>query len=82
MPALQVITGLVLGLLPGFPVVELRLEIVFLLLVPPLLYSAGYNTFWRDFQASLPSVSLLAVGLILVTVLEVAWAAYVLAGLD
>ncbi|MGY2896666.1 Na+/H+ antiporter [Deinococcus sp. UYEF24] len=82
MPALQVIAGLVLGLLPGFPVVEVRPEIVFLLLVPPLLYSAGYNTSWRDFQASLPSISLLAVGLVLVTVVGVAWAAHVLAGLD
>ncbi len=80
-PAVQVLVGLALGLIPSFPDVILRPEIVFLLLVPPLVYSASYNTSWRDFRANFAGISLLAVGLVLFTVAGVAWVAHAWAGL-
>jgi Na+/H+ antiporter len=75
-PILLVLGGLVLGFVPGLPKVELEPEIVFLLFLPPLLYVSAIFTSWRDFRANLSPISLLAVGLVLVTVCVVAAVAH------
>jgi CPA1 family monovalent cation:H+ antiporter len=67
LPALLVIGGLILAIVPGLPRVELNPETVFLVFVPPLLYWAALNTSFRDFQDNLRSISLLGVGLVLAT---------------
>jgi len=51
---------------------------VFLLFLPPLLYASAWQTSWRDFQANLRPISLLALGLVLVTTVVVAVVAHVL----
>src|SRR5437016_3207476 len=66
-PILLVLGGLSLGLIPGLPTVRLNPELVFLCLLPPLLYPAALFTSWRDFRANLRPISLLAVGLVLFT---------------
>ena len=71
-PILLVLGGLVLGFVPGLPRVELEPDVVFLLFLPPLLYISAIFTSWRDFRRHLPKISLLAVGLVLVTVCAVA----------
>ncbi len=71
-PILLVIGGLVLGLVPGLPRVELEPDLVFLLFLPPILFGAGYFTSIRDFKANLRPIGLLAVGLVLVTTTVVA----------
>jgi CPA1 family monovalent cation:H+ antiporter len=75
-PILLVLGGLALGFVPGLPKVELEPEIVFLLFLPPLLYVSAIFTSWRDFRANLSPISLLAVGLVLVTVCVVAAVAH------
>ena len=50
-PVLLVIGGLALGFVPGLPAVQLEPDIVFLFLLPPLLYPAAVFTSWRDFRA-------------------------------
>ena len=75
-PILLVLGGLALGLVPGLPHVELAPEAVFLLFLPPILFSAAYFTSWRDFRANLRPISLLAVGLVLTTTVAVAVAAH------
>src|SRR4249920_1603603 len=62
---------LVLGLLPGLPSIELEPDLVFLLLLPPILFGAGYSTPIRDFKANLRPIALLAVGLVLFTTVVV-----------
>ena len=42
-------------------------HIVFLLFLPPLLYVSVIFTSWRDFRANLHPISLLAVGLVVMT---------------
>lgn len=74
-PILLVVGGLVLGLVPGLPTVRLDPEIVFLVFLPPILWSAAYFTSWRDFRADLRPIALLAVGLVLATTAVVAGAA-------
>lgn len=70
-PILLVLGGLVLGLVPGLPVVELEPELVFLLFLPPILFGAGFATPIRDFKANMRPILLLAVGLVLFTTLVV-----------
>ena len=81
-PILLVLGGLVLGFVPGLPRVELHPELVFLLFLPPLLYVAAIFTSWRDFRANLRPISLLAVGLVLMTTCVVAVVAHWAIGLS
>src|SRR6516164_10946545 len=80
-PVLLVIGGLALGFVPGLPAVQLEPDMVFLLLLPPLLYPAALYTSWRDFRANLSPISLLAIGLVLFTTAFVAMVAHALMGL-
>src|SRR6478672_11105280 len=70
-PILLLLGGLVLGYLPGLPSIELDPDLVFLLLLPPILFGAGYATPIRDFKANARPIALLAVGLVLFTTLVV-----------
>lgn len=81
-PILLVIGGLLLGLIPGLPNVELRPELVLLLFLPPLLYWESLNTSFRDFRANLRSISLLAIGLVITTTCTVAAIAHTFVGLS
>jgi CPA1 family monovalent cation:H+ antiporter len=75
-PILFVIGGLLLGLIPKLPKVRLDPELVFLFVLPPLLYPAALFTSWRDFRANLRPIALLAIGLILFTTVSVAYLAH------
>ena len=66
-PILLVIGGSALGFVPRLPPVVLDPELVFLLFLPPLLYVSAIFTSWRDFRANIRAISLLAVGLVLMT---------------
>jgi monovalent cation/hydrogen antiporter len=48
--------------------------LVFLVFLPPLLYSAAWTLSWREFQRNFVSIAMLAVGLVLFTVLGLAMA--------
>jgi len=71
-PIVLVIAGLLLSFLPRVPKVTLNPDIIFLIVLPPLLYSAAWVTSWRDFRYNLVSISMLATGLVAATVFGVA----------
>ena len=75
-PILLVIAGLLIALFPGLPEVGLDPEIVFLIFLPPLLFSAAWNFPWETFRSNLIPIFALAVGLVFATILCVACAAY------
>ncbi|HEX2328204.1 MAG TPA: Na+/H+ antiporter [Candidatus Angelobacter sp.] len=75
-PIILVIAGLVLSFVPGIPRVRLNPEMVFVVVLPPLLYSAAWLTSWRDFYYNLVSIFLLAFGLVGFTVVGVAAVAH------
>lgn len=75
-PIFLVLGGLALSLIPGRPAVELDPEMVFLLFLPPVLFSAAYETSWRDFRANLRPIGFLAIGCVLFTTLAVAAVAH------
>lgn len=74
-PIVLVIAGLGLSFIPGIPKIPLNPEIVFLVVLPPLLYSAAWLTSWRDFRFNLVSILMLAIGLVGFTAWGVAEAA-------
>lgn len=75
-PILLVLAGLVIGLLPRMPAIHLNPDLVFILILPPLLYSAAYVFPWGEFKLNLRPILLLAIGLVLVTMSSVALAAW------
>jgi Na+/H+ antiporter len=77
-PILLVLGGLLLGLVPGVPHIELRPELVLVLFLPPLLYEAAFFSSPRELLADLRAISLLAVGLVLATTAAVAAVAHAL----
>ena len=71
-PIFLVIGGLVLGLVPGLPHFEIAPDVIFLIVLPPLLYIAGFYTPVRDLHANVGTISTLAVGLVVASALAVA----------
>jgi Na+/H+ antiporter len=78
-PILMTLGGLVLGVVPGVPRVELPPEVVFLLFLPPILFAAAYLTSPRDLRMNARPIGLLAIGLVLATTATVAVVAHTLA---
>jgi monovalent cation/hydrogen antiporter len=71
-PIVLFIGGVVLSLFPNLPRIALNPDVVFLVILPPLLYIGGFNTSWRDFHNNLVSILMLAFGLVGFTVLGIA----------
>ena len=82
-PIVLFLGGVVLSLLPDLPRIRLDPDIVFLVILPPLLYVGGFNTSWRDFHKNRVSILMLAFGLVGFTVLGIAFGAgWFLPGFD
>jgi Na+/H+ antiporter len=75
-PIFLVLGGLAIGVVPGMPHVELEPELVLLIFLPPLLYSASFFASLRDLRQNLAPISLLSVGLVLTTCVAVAVAVH------
>jgi len=76
-PILFVLGGLGIGMIPILPYrLVLEPDLVFFVFLPPLLYQQAFYTSWRDFQAFLRPILLLAVGLVVVTTVTVAYVAH------
>ena len=71
-PIMLVLGGLLLSLVPRIPRVSMNPEIVFLVILPPLVFSASFHTSWRDFRKNLPGIVMLAFGLVGFTIFGVA----------
>src|SRR3954465_3993366 len=76
-----VIAGVLLALIPGLPRIELAPELVLLVILPPLIYSAGVAMSWREFRFNLRPIALLAFGCVVFTTCAVAAAAYYVLGI-
>ena len=75
-PILMTLGGLVVSLIPGVPTVTLPPETIFLIFLPPILFSAAYFTSPHELKANARPIGLLAVGLVLVTTLAVGFVVY------
>ena len=71
-PIPLVLGGLVLGLLPGIPDVQLNPDLVLLVFLPPLLYASAFFVDLRALREDARVISLSAIGLVLATAAVVA----------
>ena len=78
---LMMLVGIVLAFVPGMPSIELPPELVLLVVLPPLIYSASVAMSWREFKFNLRPITLLAVGCVIFTAFAVAAATHYLIGL-
>jgi NhaP-type Na+/H+ or K+/H+ antiporter len=82
-PIVLFIGGVVLSLLPHLPQIALNPDVVFLVVLPPLLFVGGFNTSWRDFHHNIVSILMLAFGLVGFTVFGIAvGTAWLIPGFD
>ena len=78
---LMLLTGIALAFVPGMPSIELPPELVLLVVLPPLIYSASVAMSWREFKSNLRPIILLSVGCVIFTAFAVAAATHYLIGL-
>jgi len=81
-PIFLVLGGLSLGFVPGMPELELEPDLVLLIFLPPLLYSAAFFSSLRDLKANIRPIGLLSVGLVALTTVVVAGVAHWIVGLS
>ena len=67
-PIVLVLGGLGLSFFPIIPHVSINPTFVFLVILPPLLFTAALNTAWREFRFNLVSIAMLGFGMVGVTV--------------
>jgi CPA1 family monovalent cation:H+ antiporter len=78
---LLLLAGTGLAFVPGMPSVQLPPELVLLVVLPPLIYSASVAMSWREFKFNLRPIILLAVGCVIFTAALVAAFTHYLLGL-
>lgn len=81
-PIVFVIGGVALPFVPNLPHWQLNPSLIFLIVLPPLLFSGAWTTDWYAFKRNIRSISLLAVGLVVFTAAIVAWLAHDVVGLS
>src|SRR5829696_6047197 len=81
-PILLVVGGLALSLLPALPTLELPPNLVLMIFLPPLLYSAAFFSSPRDLRANFRPIAFLSVGLVLLTTVTVAVVGHAVIGLS
>ncbi|GGJ25387.1 Na+/H+ antiporter [Streptomyces brasiliensis] len=74
-PVLMTLLGIVLAVLAFVPNVNIAPELILPALLPPLLYAAVRRTSWRQFAANRRPIFLLAVALVFITTVSVAYVA-------
>lgn len=77
-PVLLILVGIMAGLSPAMPSIELNPEIVMLIFLPPLLYDAAFNIPFKEFRVNINTISTLAIGLVFVTTAGIAITAHYL----
>src|SRR6185312_6599038 len=77
-PILLVVGGLALGFVPGIPNVRLDPDLVLVVFLPPLLYSAAFFANLRELRADARTITLMSTLLVGVTAVAVAVAMHAL----
>ena len=75
-PALLVVGGLLVAVVPGLPTVQFDPQLVFLIFIPPLLYRASLLASYRDVRANFRPILSLGVGHVVFATIVIAWVAH------
>lgn len=73
-PIAFVLAGIGLALIPGFPAFDIPPSVLLLIFLPPLLSEAAYFTSLRDLKRNIRPILQLALGLVIVSCIAVAYA--------
>lgn len=77
-PIVLVLGGLAIALVPGLPRIALPPDAIFLLFLPPLVYSSGWYASPQELRAVLRPLAVLSAGLVFATAAAVALVAHAL----
>nr|WP_294942400.1 Na+/H+ antiporter [uncultured Mucilaginibacter sp.] len=77
-PIFLVIAGLGISFIPGIPEVHISPDVVFLVILPPVLYDGAQNTSWKSLWKWRRIIIVLALGFVLLTAGAVAWVSWLL----
>jgi len=77
-PIVLVLGGLAIAFVPGLPTFDLDPDVIFLVFLPPLVFSAGWRTSPRELRTVMRPLALLAIGLVFLTAAVVAVVAHAL----
>ncbi len=80
-PIVMLAGGALIALVPGLQPVSLAPDVVFLVLLPLLLFSGGWAMDTRQFKAFLGPILFLALGLVVITTVVIAYVAHAWIGL-
>lgn len=47
-PVLLIVAGLIMGFIPGVPMLHIEPELIFIIFLPPLLYEAAWSISWKE----------------------------------
>src|SRR5687767_14036748 len=75
-PILLVAAGLIIGFVPQLPDLALEPDVVFVIILPPLLYDAASKTSCHEYRISIRPISTLAITLVFFTTVAVAVTAH------
>jgi monovalent cation/hydrogen antiporter len=75
-PLLLVAVGLAVSFIPGMPAFDIDPELILLLVLPPLLYSAALESSYLNIKANIRPIGLLSVGLVIATMVAVGYTAH------
>jgi Na+/H+ antiporter len=75
-PIVLVVGGLAIAFVPGLPTVELDPDAIFLVFLPPLVFSAGWRTSPHELRTVMRPLALLAIALVFLTAAVVAVVAH------
>jgi Na+/H+ antiporter len=81
-PILLVLGGIALAAVPGLPDVELEPELVLIIFLPPLLYSAAFFADLPALRRDARAVSMASIGIVLTTTAVVAVVAHEVIGIE
>ena len=76
LPLLLLLAGLILSLTRLVPSIDMSPEMIFYVVLPPILFDAAWNTSIPEFKKEFSKISLLAVGLVFLTTTIIALIAH------
>lgn len=74
-PVLLVIAGLIMGFIPGVPILHIEPELIFIIFLPPLLYEAAWTISWKELWRWRRIIGSFAFVVVFLTALSVAFVA-------
>lgn len=77
-PIFLVAAGLAISFIPGIPATHIDPDLVFLIILPPVLYDAAQNTSWKALWRWRRIISVMALGFVMLTATSVALVSYYL----